>query len=88
MSDAELFISPVMKEDSDCFRTVSFHILRIRLWMKKKEKEIKSPHSEPSHKSLFFFVSVIQVYMRLSFLASGKHSFHKLSVQEHENIRS
>ena len=31
LSDAELFMSPVMKDDSDCFRTVSFHILRIRL---------------------------------------------------------
>lgn len=31
LSEAELFISPVIKEDSDCFRTVSFHILRIRL---------------------------------------------------------
>jgi len=28
---AELFISAVMKDDSDCFLTVSFHILRIRL---------------------------------------------------------
>ena len=27
-----LFMSPAMKEDSVCLRTVSFHILRIRLW--------------------------------------------------------
>ncbi len=31
LSDAELLMSPVMKEDSDCFLTVSFHILRMRL---------------------------------------------------------
>lgn len=27
-----LLMSPAMKEDSVCFLTVSFHILRIRLW--------------------------------------------------------
>lgn len=27
-----LFMSPAIKEDSVCFLTVSFHILRIRLW--------------------------------------------------------
>lgn len=30
-----LLISPAMKEDSVCFRTVSFHILRIRLWKRE-----------------------------------------------------
>lgn len=33
---AELFMSAVMKDDSDCFLTVSFHILRIRLWQQRK----------------------------------------------------
>lgn len=31
-----LFMSPEMKEDSDCFLTVSFHILLMRLWFKEK----------------------------------------------------
>lgn len=31
LSDAELLMSPVIKEDSDCFLTVSFHIRRMRL---------------------------------------------------------
>ena len=31
LSEAELLMSPVMKEDSDCFLTVSFHMRRIRL---------------------------------------------------------
>lgn len=38
---AELLMSPVMKDDSDCFRTVSFHIRRIRLW----EREKKNRHA-------------------------------------------
>lgn len=29
-------MSPEIKEDSDCFLTVSFHILLIRLWAQKK----------------------------------------------------
>ena len=35
LSVGVLLISPAMKEDSVCFRTVSFHILRIRLWKKE-----------------------------------------------------
>ncbi|MEQ2173548.1 hypothetical protein GOODEAATRI_033172, partial [Goodea atripinnis] len=31
-----LFMSPEMKEDSDCFLTVSFHIRLMRLCVKKK----------------------------------------------------
>lgn len=31
-----LFMSPEMKEDSDCFLTVSFHIRLMRLWVEKK----------------------------------------------------
>lgn len=38
LSDAELLMSPVMKEDSDCFLTVSFHIRRMRLCEGKKKK--------------------------------------------------
>lgn len=31
-----LFMSPEMKEDSDCFLTVSFHIRLMRLWVERK----------------------------------------------------
>ncbi len=29
-------MSPEMKEDSDCFLTVSFHIRLMRLWVERK----------------------------------------------------
>lgn len=38
LSVAELLMSPVMKEDS-CFRTVSFHIRLIRLYIQEKRSE-------------------------------------------------
>lgn len=37
LSDAELLMSPVIKEDSDCFLTVSFHIRRMRLCGEKQQ---------------------------------------------------
>lgn len=38
-----LLMSPAMKEDSVCFLTVSFHILRIRLW--RHSPDMKGPSS-------------------------------------------
>lgn len=50
LSDAELLMSPVMKEDSDCFLTVSFHIRRMRLCGDKQHvktcQNIHSVHAE------------------------------------------
>lgn len=37
-----LFMSPEMKEDSDCFLTVSFHILLMRLCVERKEPLIRT----------------------------------------------
>lgn len=42
LSDAELLMSPVMKEDSDCFLTVSFHILRMRLCGERKRQNMSA----------------------------------------------
>lgn len=42
MSDAELLTSPVMNEDSDCFLTVSFHILRMRLCRERKRQNMSA----------------------------------------------
>lgn len=38
-----LLMSPAMKEDSVCFLTVSFHILRIRLW--RHSPDVKGPRA-------------------------------------------
>lgn len=47
LSDAELLMSPVIKEDSDCFLTVSFHIRRMRLCRDKQHvKTHQCIHSE------------------------------------------
>lgn len=45
-----LLMSPAMKEDSVCFLTVSFHILRIRLW--GHSPEVRGPCRPPSRTSL------------------------------------
>lgn len=42
LSDAELLTSPVMNEDSDCFLTVSFHILRMRLCRERKRQNMSA----------------------------------------------
>ena len=38
-----LLMSPAMKEDSVCFLTVSFHILRIRLWGRNPDMRALGP---------------------------------------------
>lgn len=56
MSDAELLTSPVMKEDSDCFLTVSFHILRMRLCGERKRQNMSAspdPGVGEKHESAF-----------------------------------
>lgn len=45
LSDAELLMSPVIKEDSDCFLTVSFHIRRMRLCGDKQQCQNTSEYS-------------------------------------------
>lgn len=40
-----LLMSPAMKEDSVCFLTVSFHILRIRLW--GHSSDVRGPLGRP-----------------------------------------
>lgn len=45
LSVAELFMSPVMKEDS-CFLTVSFHIRLIRLYTHGERKEGEKEREE------------------------------------------
>lgn len=41
LSDAELLMSPVMKDDSDCFLTVSFHIRRMRLCREERKERVR-----------------------------------------------
>ena len=45
LSVAELFMSPVMKEDS-CFLTVSFHIRLIRLYTQGKSNDREKERQE------------------------------------------
>lgn len=51
LSDAELLMSPVMKDDSVCFLTVSFHIRRMRLC---RETNNTSKHVREDEEEVFF----------------------------------
>lgn len=64
LSDAELLMSPVIKEDSDCFLTVSFHIRRMRLCGDKQHvKTCRNIHSEKCSKKS----TSLQAYTHLRF---------------------
>lgn len=70
-------MSPEMKEDSDCFLTVSFHIRLMRLWGQREKQPLIShsrPFSPENHVAVWGFDSSLHLRTRFSLLTTWSRS--------------